>query len=70
MSVMNGIHKFHVLWLCGLKVYRNSQDLQTSLGFPRWISGKQATKQETWVGPLGQEEPLEKEMATHSSILA
>ena len=26
--------------------------------------------QETWVHPLGQEEPLEKEMATHSSILA
>ena len=23
-----------------------------------------------WVRPLGQEEPLEKEMATHSSILA
>ena len=26
--------------------------------------------QETWVLPLGQEDPLEKEMATHSSILA
>ena len=26
--------------------------------------------QETWVGFLGQEDPLEKEMATHSSILA
>ena len=26
--------------------------------------------QETWVQILGQEEPLEKEMATHSSILA
>ena len=26
--------------------------------------------QETWVGSLGQEDPLEKEMATHSSILA
>ena len=26
--------------------------------------------QETWVLFLGQEEPLEKEMATHSSILA
>jgi len=25
---------------------------------------------ETWVQSLGQEEPLEKEMATHSSILA
>ena len=26
--------------------------------------------QETWVGSLGWEDPLEKEMATHSSILA
>ena len=26
--------------------------------------------QETWVQSLGKEDPLEKEMATHSSILA
>ena len=26
--------------------------------------------QETWVQPLGQEDPLEMGMATHSSILA
>ena len=26
--------------------------------------------QETWVQSLGQEDPLEKEMATHSSTLA
>ena len=26
--------------------------------------------QETWVPSMGQEDPLEKEMATHSSILA
>ena len=26
--------------------------------------------QESWVGSLGQEDPLEKGMATHSSILA
>ena len=26
--------------------------------------------QETWVRPLGQEDPLEKGTATHSSILA
>ena len=25
--------------------------------------------QETWVQPLGEEDPLEKEMATHSGIL-
>ena len=27
-------------------------------------------KQESWVQSLGQEDPLEKGMATHSSILA
>ena len=27
-------------------------------------------KQEMWIQPLGWEDPLEKEMATHSSILA
>ena len=26
--------------------------------------------QETWVRSLGQEDPLEKEMATHSSVFA
>ena len=26
--------------------------------------------QEMWVGFLGQEDPLEKEMATHSSVVA
>ena len=26
--------------------------------------------QETWIRSLGQEDPLEEEMATHSSILA
>ena len=29
-----------------------------------------STMQETWVCSLGWEDPLEKEMATHSSILA
>ena len=27
-------------------------------------------RQETWVRSMGQEDPLEKEMATHSSVLA
>ena len=27
-------------------------------------------KQKTWVGPLGQENPLEEKLATHSSVLA
>ena len=36
---------------------------------PLWLSIYRLM-QETWVGSLGQEDPLEKEIATHSSILA
>ena len=37
----------------------------------RWQRGEESTaKQEAWVGSLGGEDPLEKGMATHSSILA
>ena len=34
---------------------------------PRWFSGRESACQ--WVQSLGQEDPLEKEMATHSSNL-
>ena len=42
---------------------------------PRWLSGKRVClpmqeTQEMWVPTLGWEDPLEEEMATHSSILA
>ena len=41
---------------------------------PWWLSSKASTcnagVQETRVQSLGQEDPLEKEMATHSSVLA
>ena len=38
---------------------------------PRWLSGQKnlPTVQETWIPPLGWEDPLEKEMETCSSIL-
>ena len=40
-------------------------------GFPGGSDGKESpAMQETWVRSLGGEDPLEKEMATHSSILA
>ena len=42
-------------------------------GLPRYLSGKEVKSpamQETWVQSLGWEDTLEKEMATHSSILA
>jgi len=46
-----------------------------SSGIPRWCNGKviclpMQETQETWLRPLVQEDPLEEEMATHSSILA
>ena len=41
------------------------------LGFPGGSVGKGSpAMQETWVQTLGWEDPLEKEMATQSSILA
>ena len=41
------------------------------MGFPGGsVVKKPPAKQETWVQFLGQEDPLEREMATHSSILA
>ena len=40
-------------------------------GLPRWLSVKESpAKQERCIGSLDQEDPLEKEMTTHSSILA
>ena len=40
------------------------------LGLPRWLSGKNLPEmQETWIQPLGLEDFLEKEMASHSNIL-
>ena len=40
-------------------------------GLHRWLSGKEhASVQEMRVRSLGQEDPLEKEIATHSGILA
>ena len=42
------------------------------MGFSGGPDSKEFTsnKQETWVRSLGQEDPLEKRLATHSSILA
>ena len=44
-------------------------------GLPQWLVVKnppamQKTQQDLQVQPLSREDPLEKEMATHSSILA
>ena len=43
----------------------------TDLGLPGGSDGKEsAAMSEAWVRSLAQEDPLEKGMATHSSILA
>ena len=43
-----------------------------AIRLPWWLSGKEPTCpcRRTWVQSLGPKDPLEKEMATHSSILA
>ena len=43
------------------------KSLPYSLGFPGGSENKESSCNE---GDLGQEDPLEKEMATHSSMLA
>ena len=47
----------------------------TEEGLPWWLSSKESScnvgdLQEMWVRSLGQEDPLEKGIATHSSTLA
>ena len=52
-----------------LSLFKGSRDkIKTSL--VAQMVKKLPAIQETWVRSLGQEDPLEKEMATHSSILA
>ena len=52
----------------------DSKELQTPLwrraSLVTWMEKNLPTVWQTRVGPLGQEDPLEKGMATHSSILA
>ena len=46
--------------------------LYSEKGLPRWLSGKESTCQSRRLqfGSLGRENPLEKKVATHFSILA
>ena len=45
--------------------------MELFLGFPGGSDSKESpAMQETWVQSLGWEDPLEKGMATHSSILS
>ena len=48
----------------------NRTELMSQMGFPASLVVKNLpAMQETWVQSLGQDDPLRKEMATHSSIL-
>ena len=55
-------------YACKKKKLRSLRGIQDSLVAQR-LKGLPAMW-ETWVRSLGREDPLEKEMATHSSILA
>ena len=44
--------------------------LLAHFGTRNGFSGGSDSKESAWIGSLGQEDPLEKGMATHSSILA
>ena len=51
--------------------YRKNEKAKAKQGFPVAQTVKNLPEtQETWVQSLGWEDPLEKEMASHSSILA
>ena len=53
----------------GLTESDTTEQLSLSLGFPGSDS-KESAMRETWVQSLGREDPLEKELAAHFSILA
>ena len=56
--------------LCSTPVLLISS-IHVCIGLPWWFSDKESTcNQEMGVRSLAQEDPLEKEMAAHSSILA
>ena len=50
-------------------LYSKSTNLNVKKVFPGGSDGKESTCN-AWVQSLGQEEPLEKELATHFSTLA
>ena len=56
----------------GAQLFHLGQVDKDPMGFPDGpvVKNPPAKMQETWVQSLGQEDPLEEEMATHSSILA
>ena len=69
----SSVHGISQATITGVGSHSLLQGLNPSLllGFHGSSDSKEsACNAETWVQPLGWEDPLEKEMATHSSILA
>ena len=58
------------MWTNTMKVLMSFLLLVINLSFPWWLRLWRTGLQETWVRPLGQEDPLDKGMATPSSIFA
>ena len=81
IRVKRQVAEFHNSIICNSFKWENTitnisrMSKQTTVdSYKRGFLGSSAVKnlpvQEMWVPSLGREEPLEKEMATHSSILA
>ena len=71
MDFPHGIHSVHYLCYCigyWLRQYYRPGGSETSL--VAQTVKRLSTMQETWVQSLGWEDPLEKEMAIHSSTIA
>ena len=66
--VMYNLSNIRHLLACLPNLYMNTTQAVVSL-VAQSVKNLPAM-QETWVQSLGQEDPLEKEMATHSSVLA
>ena len=66
--VMYSLSNIRHLLACLPNLYMNTTQAVVSL-VAQSVKNLPAM-QETWVQSLGQEDPLEKEMATHSSVLA
>ena len=62
---------WHSKYVCSEFTYGLNNASLASVGFPGVSEDKEsACMQETQVQSIGREDPLEKGMATHSSILA
>ena len=63
-------HERHCLTLSFVAVFVWLQDESNAASLVAQMLKNLPVMQETWIQFLGQEDPLEKTIATHSSILA